>query len=509
MEYIWFFMLPLAGLLFGWLGRWLYARIVLSSLEQKAKRVLQDATREAEDKKREALIETKDLLLVERKKLDDETRNQRKDINRYEQKVRQREETLQERLDKLSRQEQALAGSEKQVQKREEAVGEARDNLSSELEKVAQLTVADAKRRLTENVEAEARRDAHDLVRRIEAEATEGAERRSQSVLVAAMQRLATEVTAETSVASVDLPSDEMKGRIIGREGRNIRALETLTGVDVIIDDTPEAVILSCFDPVRRQTAKLALQRLISDGRIHPARIEEVVRKVMRELEQTLFEEGQRVVFELGIHDMHSDGVAALGRLRYRTSYGQNQLAHSKEAAVLAGFIAVEIGADTKMAKRAALLHDIGKGMVSDGEVGHAELGMDLAKRIGEDEVICNAIGSHHNDIEPETVEAIIVQIADAVSSSRPGARREALDNYLKRLEDLERIAGEYDGVEQTYAIQAGRELRILVSADSGADDGVSELGRTIARRIEEEVTYPGRIKVTVIRETRVTEYAR
>ena len=509
MEYIWFFMLPLAGLLFGWLGRWLYARVELSSLEQKAKRVLQDATREAEDKKREALIETKDLLLVERKKLDDETRNQRKDINRYEQKVRQREETLQERLDKLSRQEQALAGSEKQVQKREEAVGEARDNLSSELEKVAQLTVADAKRRLTENVEAEARRDAHDLVRRIEAEATEGAERRSQSVLVAAMQRLATEVTAETSVASVDLPSDEMKGRIIGREGRNIRALETLTGVDVIIDDTPEAVILSCFDPVRRQTAKLALQRLISDGRIHPARIEEVVRKVMRELEQTLFEEGQRVVFELGIHDMHSDGVAALGRLRYRTSYGQNQLAHSKEAAVLAGFIAVEIGADTKMAKRAALLHDIGKGMVSDGEVGHAELGMDLAKRIGEDEVICNAIGSHHNDIEPETVEAIIVQIADAVSSSRPGARREALDNYLKRLEDLERIAGEYDGVEQTYAIQAGRELRILVSADAVADGGVGELGRTIARRIEEEVTYPGRIKVTVIRETRVTEYAR
>ena len=509
MEFIWFFIIPLAGLLIGWFGRWLYARFELSSLEQKASRVLQDATREAEDKKRKALIETEDLLLAERDTLDRRVLDQRREIARSEQKIRQREESLQERLNIASRQEQSLAASEQQVREREGAVSEAGTVLNAELEKVAQLTVAEAKRQLTANVETEARRDAHDLVRRIEAEATEGAERRSQALLVSAMQRLATEVTAETSVSSVELPSDEMKGRVIGREGRNIRALETLTGVDVIIDDTPEAVILSCFDPVRRQTAKLALQRLVSDGRIHPARIEEVVRKVMRELEQTLFEEGERVLFELGIHDMHKDGAAALGRLRYRTSYGQNQLAHSKEAAVLAGFIAVEIGADTKLAKRAALLHDVGKGMVSDGEVGHAELGMDLAKRIGESDLICNAIGSHHNDIDPETVEAIIVQIADAVSSSRPGARREVLDQYLKRLEDLERIAGEYDGVDKTYAIQAGRELRIMVSADSVSDDRAGELGRTIARRIEEEVTYPGRIKVTVIRETRVTEYAR
>ena len=509
MEFVWFFILPLAGLLIGWLVRWSYARFELSSSEQKAKRVLQDAIREAEEKKREALIETKDLLLAERETLDRESRDQRREIERYERKIRQREESLQERLESVSRQERALATREQQVQEREDAVGEAGAALNAELEKVAQLTVAEAKRQLTANIETDARRDAHDLVRRIEAEAAEGAERQSRAVIVTAMQRLATEVTAETTVTSVDLPSDEMKGRIIGREGRNIRALETLTGVDIIIDDTPEAVILSCFDPVRRETAKQALQRLVADGRIHPARIEEVVRKVMRELEQTLFEEGQRVLFELGIHDMHPDGVAALGRLRYRTSYGQNQLSHSKEAAVLAGFIAVEVGADTKSAKRATLLHDVGKGMVSDGEVGHAELGMDLAKRIGENDIVCNAIGSHHNDIEPETVEAIIVQIADTISSSRPGARREALDNYLKRLEDLERIAGGYDGVEKTYAIQAGRELRILVSADTVSDQRAGELGRAIARRIEDEVTYPGRIKVTVIRETRITEYAR
>ncbi len=509
MELVWFFMLPLAGLLIGWLVRWSYARFELSSAEQKARRVLQDAVREAQEKQREALIETKDLLLAERETLDREARDQRREIERYERKVRQREESLQERLDTVSRQERALAGREQQVTEREGAVDEAGVVLNAELEKVAQLTAAEAKQQLTANIETEARRDAHDLERRIEAEAAESAERRSRAVIVSAMQRLATEITAETSVSSVDLPSDEMKGRIIGREGRNIRALETLTGVDIIIDDTPEAVILSCFDPVRRETAKLALKRLISDGRIHPARIEEVVRKVMRDLEQTLFEEGQRVLFELGIHDMHPDGVAALGRLRYRTSYGQNQLTHSKEASVLAGFIAVEVGADTKSAKRAALLHDVGKGMVSDGEVGHAELGMDLARRIGENDVVCNAIGSHHNDIEPVSVEAIIVQVADAISSSRPGARREAIDNYLKRLEDLEQIAGEYDGVEKTYAIQAGRELRILVSADEVTDDRAGELSRMIARRIEDEVTYPGRIKVTVIRETRITEYAR
>ena len=509
MELVWFFMLPLAGLLIGWLVRWSYARFELSSSEQKARRVLQDAIREAQEKKREALIETKDLLLAERETLDREARDQRREIERYERKVRQREESLQERLETVNRQERALAKREQQVTEREGALDEAGAVLNAELEKVAQLTVAEAKQQLTANIETEARRDAHDLVRRIEAEAAEGAERRSRSMIVSAMQRLATEITAETSVTSVDLPSDEMKGRIIGREGRNIRALETLTGVDIIIDDTPEAVILSCFDPVRRETAKLALQRLVSDGRIHPARIEEVVRKVMRELEQTLFEEGQRVLFELGIHDMHPDGVAALGRLRYRTSYGQNQLNHSKEASVLAGFIAVEVGADTKSAKRAALLHDVGKGMVSDGEVGHAELGMDLARRIGENDVVCNAIGSHHNDIEPASVEAIIVQIADTISASRPGARRESLDNYLKRLENLERIADSYPGVERTYAIQAGRELRVMVSNDRVSDDGARELGRQIAKQIEAELKYPGRIKVTVIRETRVVEYAR
>ena len=509
MDLLWFFILPLSGLLIGWLVRLLYARLELSSLEQRAKRVLQDAARRAQEKENEALIKTKDLVLVEREKLNKEAREQRREIERYERKVRERAESLEERFDSVSSKGRALEKREQRVGKQEAELVEVRSGLNSELEKVAQLTVSEAKRDLIAGVEAEARKEAHDLVRRIETEASESAERNSRALIISAMQRLSTEITAETSVSSVNLPSDEMKGRIIGKEGRNIRALETLTGVDIIIDDTPETVALSCFDPIRRETAKLALERLVADGRIHPARIEDVVQKVMRNLEQTLFEEGQRVLFELGIHDMHPDGVAALGRLHFRTSYGQNQLAHSKEAAILAGFIAAEVGADRKSAKRGALLHAIGKGMVTDREVGHAELGMDLARRAGENDVVCNAIGSHHNDIEPETVEAIIVQIADTVSSARPGARREAIDSYLQRLSDLERIAGEYDGVEKSYAIQAGRELRILVSAETVPDDEVGELGRSIAHRIQEEVTYPGRIKVTVIRETRVTEYAR
>ncbi len=327
--------------------------------------------------------------------------------------------------------------------------------------------------------------------------------------MVTTFQRLATETAGDITVSTVSLPSDEMKGRIIGREGRNIRALETLTGADIIIDDTPEAVVVSCFDPVRKEIARTALERLILDGRIHPARIEEIVQKVTREISQKIYEEGERVLFDLGIHNMHQEGVRALGRLHFRTSYGQNVLQHSKEVATIAAMIAGEIGADVEIAKRGALLHDIGKGAETDSDKNHAEIGMELAKKINEDPRVVNAVGAHHNDIEPASVEAIIVQIADAISAARPGARRETMDNYIKRLENLETLAESFSGVEKAYAIQAGRELRVVINNERISDNDTKILARDIAKRIENDLQYPGRIRVTLIRETRIVEYAR
>ncbi|MDC7222684.1 MAG: ribonuclease Y, partial [Spirochaetales bacterium] len=328
-------------------------------------------------------------------------------------------------------------------------------------------------------------------------------------VLMTTIQRLATDISSEITVTSVSLPNDEMKGRIIGREGRNIRTLETLTGVDIIIDDTPEAVVISCFDPIRKVIAKIALERLVSDGRIHPARIEEVVQRVAKEIGQTIFEEGEKVLFDLGIHDVKPDGIQALGRLYFRTSYGQNVLSHSKEVAVMAGMIAAEIGADVTLAKRAALLHDIGKGLETDGEGNHAEVGAELCRRMGESSALVNAVAAHHNDVQPESVEAVIVQVADAISAARPGARRETMDNYIKRLENLEKIAMSFNGVEKVFAVQAGRELRIMVDNERVNDGKAKELAKDIAKKIEDELKYPGKIRVTIIRETRVVEYAR
>jgi len=327
--------------------------------------------------------------------------------------------------------------------------------------------------------------------------------------LVTTLQRVATEVTSEVTVTSVSLPNEEMKGRIIGREGRNIRTLETLTGVDVIIDDTPEAVVISCFDPIRKTIAKMSLERLIQDGRIHPARIEEVVNKVAKEINQTIYEEGERVCFDMGIHNLSQELVKALGRLHFRTSYGQNVLAHSKEVAILAGMLAAEIGLDRDLARRSALLHDIGKGMESEGDENHAELGAELAKKMGEDPKVVNGIAAHHNDVEPMCPESVLVQIADAISASRPGARRETLDNYIKRLEGLENIATSFPGVDKCYAIQAGREVRIIVNNETVNDAQARDLAKDIAKKIETDLHYPGRIKVTIIRETRVVEYAR
>jgi ribonuclease Y len=355
----------------------------------------------------------------------------------------------------------------------------------------------------------DAKRDGQLLINKIEQEAQLTADKKARDIVVTSIQRLATEVTSDVTISSVSLPSDEMKGRIIGREGRNIRTLETLTGVDVIIDDTPEAVVISCFDPVRKEIARVSLERLVQDGRIHPARIEEVVNKVTKEIGRIIADEGEKVVFDLGVHNMGQETIRALGRLYFRTSYGQNVLNHSKEVAILSGMIASEVGANSELAMRSGLLHDIGKGIETESDANHAELGADMAKRLGEDPRVVNAILAHHNDVEPTTLEAVIVQIADAISAARPGARRETLDNYIKRLESLEQIAESFVGVDKAYAIQAGRELRILVNNDTVSDDGAKDIAKGIASRIEAELRYPGRIKVTIIREMRVVEYAR
>lgn len=501
--------LPLAGLILGWVIRWLYARFQLSSSEQRAERIVQDALREAETKKREALLEVKDKLIRERNQLERETRERRNELQRFERRLLQKEENLEKRLDSLEKEEKAFINRERSFTEKERYLEKEQEKWSRELERISGLTVAEAKKQLIQSLENEAKHEAQVTINLIEEEANRTAEKKAREIIVSTIQRIATDISAEVTISTVSLPNDEMKGRIIGREGRNIRTMETLTGVDIIIDDTPEAVVISCFDPIRKEIAKVALERLITDGRIHPARIEEVVQKVTKEVNRIVLEEGEKIVFELAVHSINSEGIRALGRLHFRTSYGQNVLNHSKEVAILAGMISSEVGADVQMAKRAALLHDIGKGIETDGEGNHAEIGAELAKRIGEDPKVVNAIAAHHNDVEPNSLEAVIVQIADAISASRPGARRETLDAYIKRLENLEKIAEGFDGVEKTYAIQAGRELRIMVNTDSVDDDGARSLAKDIAKKIESELKYPGRIKVTIIRETRIIEFAR
>ncbi len=504
-----FIVLPLAGIILGWLIRWLYARFQLSSTEQKVERLNQDAIKEAEAKKREVILQAQDQLVKERKQQELELRERRNELQRFERRVLQREDNLEKKSVSLDESKQRILSREEVLEEKEAYLKTEEGKWKQELEKIAGLTVDDAKELIMQSMESEAKQDAQIIINKIEQEAETTAEKKARDIIVTTIQRIATEVSSEVTVTSVSLPNDEMKGRIIGREGRNIRTLETLTGVDIIIDDTPEAVVISCFDPVRKEIAKVALSRLIADGRIHPARIEEVVNKVSKEIRQTVQEEGERVLFELGVHNMHPEGIRALGRLHYRTSYGQNVLSHSKEVAVLAGMLAAEVGANKEIAKRGALLHDIGKGIETDGDENHAELGAELARKIGEDAKVINGIISHHNDVEPFCIEAVIVQVADAISAARPGARRETLDNYIKRLENLEKIAESFNGVEKAYAIQAGRELRIMVNNDSVTDQDSKQLAKDIAKKIEAELRYPGRIKVTIIRETRVVEYAR
>ena len=509
MQLILYIGLPIAGIVLGWTIRWLYARFQLSASEQRAGRVKQDAIREAEAQKKEILLEAKEQLIRERNQQERENRERRGELQRMERRLVQKEETLDKRGITLDEQEQAFSKREKEISERETVLASEEERYRQELERISGLSAQEAKNLIIQNLENEARHDAQALLNKIEQEAQLTSEKKAREILVTTIQRIATETTSDITVTTVSLPSDEMKGRIIGREGRNIRTLETLTGVDIIIDDTPEAVVISCFDPVRKEIARVALERLISDGRIHPARIEEVVQKVTREIQQKIYEEGERVLFDLGIHNMSQDGVRALGRLYFRTSYGQNVLNHSKEVAIIAGMIAAEIGANRDLAKRAALLHDIGKGTETDSEQNHAEVGAEMARKMGEDPRIVNAIGSHHNDVEPESLEAVIVQIADAISAARPGARRETMDNYVKRLENLEAVAENFNGVEKAYAIQAGRELRVLVNNEKIPDSDVKDLARRIAKQIETDLKYPGRIKITMIRETRIVEYAR
>ncbi|MBQ7881840.1 MAG: ribonuclease Y [Treponema sp.] len=504
-----FILLPLAGIVLGWIIRWLYAKFQLSSAEQKAERVKQDAVKEAEAQKKEYLLEAKDQLIRERNQQERENRDRRREIQVYEARVTKKEELIDKKSAEIEKKEQEFAERDLAMSKREEQISIQEETYRKELERISGLSAQEAKELIIKNLENDAKHDAQALLNKIEQEAQLSAEKKAQEILVETIQRLATETTSDITVATVSLPSDEMKGRIIGREGRNIRTLETLTGVDIIIDDTPEAVVISCFDPVRKEIAKQSLERLVTDGRIHPARIEEVVQKVTREIQQKIYEEGEKVLFDLGIHNMGQDGVRSLGRLYYRTSYGQNVLTHSREVAEIASLLASEIGVNKELAKRAALLHDIGKGAENDSDQNHAEVGADMARKMGEDPKVINAIAAHHGDVEAITLEAIIVQIADAISAARPGARKETVDNYIKRLENLEEIAEKFAGVEKAYAIQAGRELRILVNNEKIPDGEVKELAQKIAKQIETDLRYPGRIKLTMIRETRIIEYAR
>ena len=509
MNTILLFSLPVAGIVLGWTIRWLYARFQLSASEQKAERVKQDAIREAEAQKKEILLNAKDELIRERNQQERENRERRAEVQRYEARINKKEELVDQKVAEYEKKEKDFAERVAAMKKREIAMTAQEEEYRKELERISGLSAQEAKELIIKNLENDARHDAQALLNKIEQEAQLSGEKKAREILVSIIQRIAPETTSDITVTTVSLPSDEMKGRIIGREGRNIRTLETLTGVDIIIDDTPEAVVISCFDPVRKEIAKESLERLISDGRIHPARIEEIVQKVTREIQNKIYEEGERILFDLGIHNMPTDGIRALGRLYFRTSYGQNVLIHSKEVAMIASMLAAEVGADRDLAKRAAILQDIGKGAESDSDQNHAEVGAVIARKMGEDARVINAIAAHHNDIEPTTIEAVIVQIADAISAARPGARRETIDNYVKRLENLEAIAESFNGVEKAYAIQAGRELRILVNNEKIADNEVKDLASNIAKQIETDLKYPGRIRLTMIRETRIVEYAR
>ncbi len=500
--------LPVVGTL-GYALKAYLGKIKLSSAEIKSRKIVEEATREAEAKRKELLIDAKDQLLLERNNFDKEMRERRQELQNIEKKIGQREESLDMRDEQLKRKEKIIQLREQENQEREEDLKREFERHRKELERIANLTTKEARKLLLKSLENDVKFESQKIINKIEDEAKLTAERKAKAIVLSAIQRNASDYTSESAITTVSLPSDGMKGRIIGREGRNIRTLENLTGVDMIIDDTPEVVVISGFDPVRREIARLSLERLIQDGRIHPAIIEEVVNKVTNEIEKNMFEEGEKAAFDLGIPGLAKDALFAVGKLKYRSSYGQNVLAHSREVANLAGIIAGELQLDVQTAKRAGLLHDIGKGVDSEGEGAHAPLGAEMAKKFGESDKVINIIASHHNDKEAESFEALLIQIADTISASRPGARRESIETYIKRLENLEAIASGFKGVEKCFAIQAGREIRVVVQNDIISDEKAEQLAREIAVKIESELKYPGIVKVTVIRETRVIDYAR
>ncbi len=485
------------------------AEAEIGSAEAEAKRIVDEAVKDAEAKKKEILLEGKDEVHQFRNETEKELNSRRKEIQRQERRVQQKEETLDRKMDNLEKKEENVS---KKLKQAEEKLAEAESIKKSEfdvLERISGFTTEQAKEYLLKNLEAELVHEKAVRILDYEQQLREEAEKKARNIISLAIQRCAADHVAEAAVSVVPLPNDEMKGRIIGREGRNIRAIETLTGVDLIIDDTPEAITLSCFEPVRREIARIALEKLIADGRIHPARIEEMIDKARREVEAVIKEEGERAVLEVGVNGMHHELVKLLGRLRYRTSFGQNVLDHSIEVALLSGMIASELGMDPTLAKRAGLLHDIGKALDHEIEGSHVEIGVDVAKKYKESEQIIHAIHAHHGDVEAKTIVACIVQAADAISAARPGARRENVENYIKRLQKLEEVASSFEGVERCFAIQAGREVRIMVKPEIVKDERMIPLAREICKKIETDLEYPGQVKVNIIRESRITDYAK
>ena len=497
------------GIVVGMMMRKKIAESKIESAEKEAKRLVDLAKVEAENLKKEEVLKAKEEIMGSRKELDQEIKERRSEIQKQESRIIQKEENLDKRSDNLEKKEKSLEKEYESLEDQKKEVSELYQKQMEELQRVASLTQEEAKKQLLIETEKEITTEKAKLIRDLNQKSKEEASKNAQEIISYAVQKCAADHTSETTVSIVALPSDDMKGRIIGREGRNIKALETLTGIDLIIDDTPEAVILSGFDPLRREVARIALEKLIDDGRIHPAKIEEMVEKAKEELNNIIKDEGERAALETGVNNLHPDIIKLLGKLKYRTSYGQNVLSHSIEVSNLARIMAEELGLDAKRARRAGLLHDIGKALDHDMEGTHVQIGVDILKKYKENPLVLNAVEAHHGDVEPQTMEAVLVQAADAISASRPGARRETLEAYIKRLESLEAIADSFDGVEKSFAIQAGREVRIIVKPDRITDDQMTVLARDVSKRIEDEMEYPGQIKVNIIREKRVVDYAK
>ncbi len=481
----------------------------LNSAENEAKQIIERAKIEAENGKKEEIFKAKEEILSARKDLDDEIRERRGEVQQQERRLVQKEENLEKKLENVDKKEKDLIKKEEELEIKKRDLKEITNKQMSELQRISGLSEEEAKKRILTELEKTMTAEKAALIKEVESKAKEDAIKSAREIVGYAIQKCAADHTSETTVSIVSLPNDDMKGRIIGREGRNIKALETLTGIDLIIDDTPEAVVISGFDPLRREVAKIALEKLIEDGRIHPAKIEEMVEKAKEEVENTIKEEGERAVLETGVIGLHPDLIKLIGKLKYRTSYGQNVLNHSIEVSNLARIMAEELGLDPKLARRAGLLHDIGKALDHDMEGTHVEIGVEILKKYKENDKVINAVQAHHGDVEPQTIEAVLIQAADAISASRPGARRETLETYIRRLEALEGIADSFDGVEKSFAIQAGREIRIIVKPDKITDDQMIIMARDIAKKVEDEMEYPGQIKVNLVRETRVVDYAK